>query len=313
MKRVLLGGLVGAALGTAVQLGAIDCPKIPLFELGCVAWKVPGAIASGATSGFLYGAVAIAGLGLLRRKYGRSEEFDWRCLTWGSIGVLGLFTLYPPTVAATQNFADRAAQKVKETVFLGTVSQELIRQAIGHAEGNFTVSGEKTSLYYGHIDPGNGVRNFGYCSNQSRTTNVEGADESCDRYIGQFKARAAKELVTAGIGLNDKEAYINTLDLANQAHPRTFPRFPHKLSEARSKGLKGLDAITWARVQSFGDGGREATGLIGICRREDRPVSDEECVAHDQQRRAKAIRGVLERELGNTNANSTGTPSAQLN
>lgn len=304
MKRVLLGGLVGAALGTAVQLGTIDCPKIPLFELGCVAWKVPGAIASGATSGFLYGAVAVAGLGLLRRKYGQSEEFDWRFLTWGSIGVLGLFTLYPPTVAATQNFADRAAQKVKETVFLGKVSQELVRKAIGHAEGNLTASGERTSLYYGHTDPGNGVRNYGYCSNQNRTSGVEGADESCDRYISQFKSRVAKELVAAGIGLDDKEAYINTLDLANQAHPRTFPRFPYKLAEARKKGLQGLDAITYARVQSFGRGGREATGLIGICRRENRPVTDEECVAYDQRRRARAIRSVLEREAGNNDANS---------
>jgi hypothetical protein len=296
MKRILLGGLVGAGIGAAVQLGAIDCPQIPLFELGCVAWKAPGAIASGATSGFIYGVVAVGGFGLLRRKYGRGEEFDWRCLTWGSIGVLGLFTLYPPTVTATQNLADRAAQKVKETVFLGKVSPSLIRQAIGHAEGNLTVGGEKTTLYYGHIDPGNGVRNFGYCSNQNRTKSANGADESCDRYIGQFKTRAVKELVQAGIGIDDQEAFLNTLDLANQAHPRTFPRFPHRLAEARKKGLQGIDAITDARVQSFGEGGREATGLIGICRRENRPVSDEMCVAGDQRRRAKAIRAVLERD-----------------
>ncbi|MBD2580299.1 hypothetical protein [Oscillatoria sp. FACHB-1406] len=304
MKRILLGGLVGAALGAAVQLGTINCPKIPLLELGCVAWKAPGAIASGATTGFIYGAVAVAGLGLLRRKYGHSDEFDWRILTWGSIGALGLFSLYPPTLNATQGLADRATQRVKETIFLGSVSQDLIRRAIGHAEGNLTVSGELTSLYYGHTDPGNGVRNFGYCSNQNRTSGVNGADESCDRYIGQFKPRAAKELLLAGIDLKDKEALLNTLDLANQANPRTFPRFPHKLSEAREKGLQGIEAITYARVQSFGTGGREATGLIGICRRENRPVTDEECVAYDQRRRAKAIRKVLERELGNNAANA---------
>ncbi|MDY7015980.1 MAG: hypothetical protein SVX43_20760, partial [Cyanobacteriota bacterium] len=133
-------------------------------------------------------------------------------------------------------------------------------------------------------------------SNQNRTPDANGADESCDRYIGQFKTRAVRELVKAGIDINDQEAYINTLDLANQAHPRTFPRFPHRLAEARAKGLQGLDAITDARVRSFGEGGEEATGLIGICHRENRPVTDEECVAGDQRRRAQAIRAVLERD-----------------
>ncbi|MDY6781098.1 MAG: hypothetical protein SW833_00825 [Cyanobacteriota bacterium] len=309
MNRILLGGLVGAGIGAMVQLGAVDCPKNPFLGLGCVAWKAPGAIASGSTSGFVYGIAAVGGLGLLRRRYGRGDEFDWRCLTWGSIGVMGLFSLYPPTV----DLANLAAQKLKETVFLGKVSQPLVRRAIGHAEGNLTVSGERTSLYYGHMDPGNGVRNFGYCSNQNRTADAKGADESCDRYIGQFKNKAIKELASAGINLDDQEAFINTLDLANQAHPRTFPRFPHALAEARKKGLTGLDAITEARVQSFGEGGKEATGLIGICRREKRPVTDEMCVAGDQRRRAKAIRAVLERDRGNSSAYAPDTPPEQAN
>ncbi|MGD2181087.1 hypothetical protein [Lusitaniella coriacea] len=296
IKPIFFFGIVGAIVGSAVQLSSIDCPKSPLLEQGCAVWKAPGAIASGSTTGFVYGTIAVLGFGLLRRKYGSQEEFDWRILTWSSIGVLGLFTLYPPTITATQNVASRAARKVKTTILRGKVSQDVVRQAIGHAEGNFTLSGERTQLYYGHNDPGNGKRNFGYCSNQSRTETVKGADRSCDRYINQYKARAEKELIAAGIGLEEPDAYINTLDLANQAHPRTFVRFPHKLAEAKQKGLKDIDAITWARVQSFGKDGVEATGLIGICRREKRPVSDAECVAQDQQRRAKAIQRVLEHQ-----------------
>lgn len=173
-------------------------------------------------------------------------------------------------------------------------NEQLMRRAIGHAEGNLTVSGELTSLYYGHTDPGNRVRNFGYCSNQNRTASATGADESCDRYILQFKPRAIAELQNAGISLQDTEAIINTLDLANQANPRSFPRFPHQLARARKQGLKGIEAITKARVESFGTGGHEATGLINICKRENRPVTDTECVAYDQRRRANAIRKVIE-------------------
>ncbi len=40
--------------------------------------------------------------------------------------------------------------------------------AICAAEGNCTIDGKKTSLYYYHLDPGNRVLNRGWCSDQGR-------------------------------------------------------------------------------------------------------------------------------------------------
>lgn len=40
--------------------------------------------------------------------------------------------------------------------------------ALCAAEGNCTAEGKKTSLYYGHVDPGNSANNLGWCSDQGR-------------------------------------------------------------------------------------------------------------------------------------------------
>lgn len=131
-----------------------------------------------------------------------------------------------------------------------STSRELERCAIGNAEGTKTDDCKPTKYYYGHSDPGNGVRNFGYCSNQSRTNSAKGADASCDRYLDQWKPRIKQELKAAGIE-NDREAYLNTLDLSNQANPKHFPHLPKLIQEQRKRFGDTDEAIAWARVEAF--------------------------------------------------------------
>lgn len=117
IKRILLGGLAGAAIGSLIQVSAIDCPQIPLLRQTCTTWKAPGALTSGATAGFLWGAATVLGaswlLGDRRSRSGyHGDEFDWRLLTWGCVGVLVLCTAYPATTAATSAATEKAIAAV---------------------------------------------------------------------------------------------------------------------------------------------------------------------------------------------------------
>lgn len=170
-------------------------------------------------------------------------------------------------------------------------------RAIGHAEGNLTAEGKRTSLYWGHTDPGNFRRNQGWCSDQGRGGgNVDLADRKCLERVQARMELLVSDLQTAGIDPNrDAIAFVNIVDLYNQASPWVSRQFPAKYAQALKAGKTGETAIVWARVEAFRRRGRiDASGLIGICRRERRPVSDWDCVAHDQRRRAKAIARVLE-------------------
>jgi murein DD-endopeptidase MepM/ murein hydrolase activator NlpD len=101
------------------------------------------------------------------------------------------------------------------------------------------------------------------------------------------------------------DVFVNMVDLYNQASPWVSRQFPQKYAQAEQQGKTGEDAIVWARVEAFRRNGRiDASGLIGICRREQRPVSDWDCVAQDQRRRAQAIERVLSLNLDQFKAQS---------
>ncbi|NJO19794.1 MAG: hypothetical protein HC838_06600, partial [Spirulinaceae cyanobacterium RM2_2_10] len=113
------------------------------------------------------------------------------------------------------------------------------------------------------------------------------------------------DLYEAGIHPDyDLEALLNTTDLYNQASPIHSRRFPEALAIARRGGLQGLEAIAWARTASFylnsrneldlHTGRNHASGLLGICARERRPVTEWECVYGDQMRRTQEIAHVLD-------------------
>ena len=190
--------------------------------------------------------------------------------------------------------------------------------AIGLAEGNYrlfeengTLLVQQTPLYYGHTDPGNlswgqVVTNYGPCSDQGRSGgDIALAEYMCSQRALQRLPINLFDLNAAGINPNyDIEALINTADLYNQASPIHSRRFPEALFLARQAGKTGVEAIAWARTASFylneqnqldiEKGENKASGLLGICRRERRPVTEWQCVEYDQLRRANAINTVVE-------------------
>ena len=191
--------------------------------------------------------------------------------------------------------------------------------AIGVAEGNYrllvkdgTLYVQQTPFYFGHTDPGNlswgdVVSNYGPCSDQGRSKgDIALAERIClERALNGLPTQLF-DLNAAGIDPNlDLEAVLNTADLYNQASPIHSRYFPKALAIARNGGLKGIEALAWARTASFylnfnnemdiEGGSNKATGLIGICARENRPTNEWQCVYDDQMRRVKAIATVLEK------------------
>jgi hypothetical protein len=190
---------------------------------------------------------------------------------------------------------------------------------IGVAEGTYrlvekegTLYAQQTLSYFGHTDPGNlswgeQVTNYGPCSDQGRSGgNIALAEQLClERSRGALPTHLV-DLNSAGIDPNqDLEAILNTADLYNQASPIHSRYFPKALAMARRGGLTGIDALAWARTASFylntnkeldiETGSNQATGLLGICARENRWVTEWQCVYDDQMRRVKAIAKVLEK------------------
>lgn len=191
--------------------------------------------------------------------------------------------------------------------------------AIGAAEGNYrlvikngTLYVQQTPSYFGHTDPGNlswgdVVTNYGPCSDQGRSRgDIALAEQFC---LERARNRLPTQLVdlnTAGIHPDeDLEALLNVADLYNQASPIHSRHFPKALAIARRGGLRGIESIAWARTASFylnsnneldvEKGANKASGLLGICVRENRPTTEWQCVYDDQMRRVKAISNVLER------------------
>lgn len=191
--------------------------------------------------------------------------------------------------------------------------------AIGVAEGNYrlvvqdgTLYVQQTPTYFGHTDPGNlswgeRVTNYGPCSDQGRSRgNIAVAEQFClERALSRLPTHLV-DLNAAGIDLNqDIEAVLNTADLYNQASPINSRYFPKALAMARRGGLTGIEALAWARTASFylnsndeldvEKGTNQATGLLGICIREGRPITEWQCVHDDQMRRVQAIATVVEK------------------
>ncbi|HEY9612394.1 hypothetical protein [Allocoleopsis sp.] len=191
--------------------------------------------------------------------------------------------------------------------------------AIGAAEGNYRLvvkNGvlyvQQTPLYFGHTDPGNlswgaVVTNFGPCSDQGRSGgNIALAEQMCLERSRNALPVQLVDLNAVGINpIEDIEALLNTADLYNQASPIHSRFFPKALAIARRGGLSGIEAIAWARTASFylnsnneldiEKGINQASGLLGICARENRPVTEWQCVYGDQMRRVKEITNVLDK------------------
>lgn len=208
--------------------------------------------------------------------------------------------------------------------------------AIGMAEGNYrvyreqgTLYVEQLSAYFGHTDPGNlswgdRVTNYGPCSDQGRSGgNLQAAEEFCLERARRRLPTNLADLEAAGIDPNGNlEAILNVADLYNQASPIHSRRFPQALAIARLGGKTGIEAIAWARTAAFylnqndeldlENGTNRATGLLGICRRENRAVTEWECVYQDQLRRVQAIAHTIEQYFQIPNSAMLGELQLQM-
>ena len=198
--------------------------------------------------------------------------------------------------------------------------------AICSAEGNCELDGSKTKLYSGHVDPGNGVINRGWCSDQGRGgNNLDNADAICLKRTRSRIPRLVRKLQAVGINPEQNvEAFINNLDQWNQASPRVSDAFPKRYADALKKELKGKEAVLWARVEAFRksngqlEAGNSRVGLFSICinpqntyytaRLQQYPTLSERwrwnCIALDQKRRLEAINQVLVRNTRSYHHNS---------
>ncbi|MFM7448877.1 MAG: hypothetical protein ACKO24_09795 [Leptolyngbyaceae cyanobacterium] len=173
-------------------------------------------------------------------------------------------------------------------------SDSLVARAVGHAEGTRTADGRKTSAYYGHTDPGNRVWNIGSFSFQhcgEASYSCTSPDEADRHQLRRLKTQAEairQRAAATGVPLS-LEAELNGIDLANQAPAAALgqPGYVEWLDKAEERGLKGEEAVLWARVSSYWDPQRQGWNAPGL-------GNSETTITHDQNRRMTAISRVLE-------------------
>ena len=192
--------------------------------------------------------------------------------------------------------------------------------AIGHAEGNYDVEGNPNANYYGHLDPGNGVKNIGFCSDQGRGGgNLARADQACLKYNKRAIPDLSQRFKDAGITPTTFE-FLVAIDLHNQANPRHAKMFPKKLVELKEKYREKdiVEYVASTRAATFWVNGRNtAGGLLRACRMRRNPPPDEwSCVYDDQLRRVRAIARALQHNGVALNAPliaATSQPSKSIN
>jgi hypothetical protein len=162
-------------------------------------------------------------------------------------------------------------------------SNSIVAKAVGSAEGTRTPDGGRTWAFQGHVDPGNGVWNLGTFSYQHGANSPDEADrKQLERLKGQAQTlrQAALE---RGITLTLEEE-LNGIDLANQSPRAALSRggYMDRLKEAHDVGLRGSDAVLWARTRSFLDPDTHRWNAPGL-------GNTAHGVTSDQDRRMRAI------------------------
>lgn len=174
------------------------------------------------------------------------------------------------------------AQGLEEWIFEGG-SDSLVARTVGSAEGTRHWSGAKTSAYYGHVDPGNGVWNRGTFSYQHEALSPEDADA---KQMGRLKLQnlqLGEQAQKQGLKLTLEER-LNGVDLANQAPLAALDRggYIEQLAKARRLSMEGNEAIVYARTHAYLDPDTKQWNAPGL-------GNTVQGIDRDQRRRAAAI------------------------
>lgn len=166
-------------------------------------------------------------------------------------------------------------------------SDSLVARAIGGAEGTRSPDGGKTWAYKGHTDPGNGVWNLGTFSWQHGASSPEEADRKQLARLRKQAIALNQKAAEAGIpwGLEEQ---LNALDLANQSPSAALNPggYIDRLKEAQAEGLKGSDAILWARTWSYRHPSGTRWNAPGL-------GNTHQGIRTDQKRRQDAIKAAI--------------------
>ncbi|NET30516.1 MAG: hypothetical protein F6K19_00690 [Cyanothece sp. SIO1E1] len=197
-----------------------------------------------------------------------------------------------PLIAAANLFKDGA--------------ESLVARAVGSAEGTRTPDGHRNPAYYGHVDPGNGVWNLGSFSYQHGADSPEEADVKQLKRLQRQTQVLRQKAEAKGLKLSLEEE-LNGIDLANQAPLAALGKggYVDWLAEARKIGLRGPEAVLWARTRSFLDPDTKRWNAPGL-------GNTVHSISHDQDRRMQAIARALDSYQG-TPTEGTADSNSQSN
>ncbi|MFQ3618379.1 MAG: hypothetical protein SNJ57_15830 [Cyanobacteriota bacterium] len=203
----------------------------------------------------------------------------------GIVGTVGSGVDPQGAIATVQKTVEQTSEKALdglESLFSGG-SDSLVARTVGSAEGTRTPTGDRTSAYNGHTDPGNGVHNLGTFSYQHGASSPEEADKKQLERLRQQTETLQKKAKDLGLELTQAEL-LNGIDLANQAPQAALDRggYVERLAEAKQQGKFGDEAILWARTQSFIDPDTQQWNAPGL-------GNNADSIERDQQRRMEAI------------------------
>lgn len=168
----------------------------------------------------------------------------------------------------------------KPAIATAGLSDELLKCAIGSAEGTVNDDCSPNTHYWGHVDPGNGAANLGAFSYQHGASSPQEADQKqIQRLRNAEQEIQAQARAKWGRSLS-KAALVSALDLWNQA-PLAGQDFVKHLPTPDPTEQEIIEA----RAQSFvGPNGLDAPGLGNNISR----------VKADQERRTKEVMEVIE-------------------
>ncbi|MBD2069108.1 hypothetical protein H6F93_16565 [Leptolyngbya sp. FACHB-671] len=178
-------------------------------------------------------------------------------------------------------------QDIEARLFEGG-SDSLVARAVGSAEGTRNPDGHRNPAYYGHVDPGNGVWNLGSFSYQHGASSPEEADAKQLARLRQQAQVLQQKAIARNLELTLEER-LNGIDLANQAPRAALSRggYIDWLEQAHEMGMRGSDAVLWARTRSFLDPDTSKWDAPGLGNNLHR-------ISSDQERRLLAIARAIE-------------------